>query len=110
MVRVTCAALLVLLAFAAYSYRLHEITRQFELLLDERIGERTRLARELHDTLCRVFRASCSASRQFTTCSLAALEKQFNSSIVFSIGATRQSQKAGTLCKVCAPPPLSTVT
>jgi signal transduction histidine kinase len=26
---------------------------------------------------CRVFRASCSASMQFATCSLAALEKQF---------------------------------
>ena len=53
--RITCAALLVLLAFAAYSYRLHEITRQFELLLDERIGERTRIARELHDTLLQSF-------------------------------------------------------
>jgi len=50
-VRVTCAALLVLLAFAAYSHRLHEITRQFELLL----GERTRIARELHDTLLQSF-------------------------------------------------------
>jgi signal transduction histidine kinase len=53
--RTTCAALLVLLAFAAYSYRLHEITRQFALLLEERIGERTRIARELHDTLLQSF-------------------------------------------------------
>jgi signal transduction histidine kinase len=47
--------LLVLLAFAAYSYRLHEITRQFALLLEERIGEWTRIARELHDTLLQSF-------------------------------------------------------
>jgi signal transduction histidine kinase/streptogramin lyase len=53
--RTTCAALLVVLAFAAYSYRLREIARQFELLLEERIGERTRIARELHDTLLQSF-------------------------------------------------------
>jgi signal transduction histidine kinase len=53
--RTTCAALLVLLAFAAYSYRLHKISRQFALLLEERIGERTRIARELHDTLLQSF-------------------------------------------------------
>jgi signal transduction histidine kinase/ligand-binding sensor domain-containing protein len=53
--RTTCAALLVLLAFAAYSYRLREIARQYELLLEERLGERTRIARELHDTLLQSF-------------------------------------------------------
>jgi len=53
--RSTCAALLVLIAFAAYSYRLRQIARHFELRLEERIGERTRIARELHDTLLQGF-------------------------------------------------------
>lgn len=53
--RTACAASLALLAFAVYSYRLREIARQFELLLEERIGERTRIARELHDTLLQSF-------------------------------------------------------
>ena len=53
--RTTCAVLLVLLAFAAYSYHLHQIGREFELLLEGRIDERTRIARELHDTLLQSF-------------------------------------------------------
>ena len=53
--RTTCAVLLVLLAFAAYSHHLHQIGREFELLLEGRIDERTRIARELHDTLLQSF-------------------------------------------------------
>jgi ligand-binding sensor domain-containing protein/signal transduction histidine kinase len=53
--RTSCAALVVLIALAAYSYRMHQIARQFELRLEERVGERTRIARELHDTLLQSF-------------------------------------------------------
>ena len=49
--RTTCAALIVLIGFAAYSYRMHQIAQQFEMRLEERVSERTRIARELHDTL-----------------------------------------------------------
>ena len=50
-----CAALIVLMAFSAYSYRMHQIALQFELRLDERVNERTRIARDLHDTLLQSF-------------------------------------------------------
>jgi signal transduction histidine kinase len=43
-------------AFALFLWALHQLrirqpARQFNILLEERIGERTRIARELHDTL-----------------------------------------------------------
>lgn len=49
--RTISASIVVLLGIAAYSYRLRQIARQFDLRLEERVGERTRIARELHDTL-----------------------------------------------------------
>jgi signal transduction histidine kinase/ligand-binding sensor domain-containing protein len=55
--RTTCAILIALFVFVAYSYRLHQIARQFELRLGERVNERTRIARELHDTLLQSFNA-----------------------------------------------------
>ena len=48
-------ALLVMLAWAAYRYRLRGIARQYEIRLDARVSERTRIARELHDTLLQSF-------------------------------------------------------
>jgi signal transduction histidine kinase len=38
-----------------YRYRLHQIAREFNMRLDERVAERTRLARDLHDTLLQGF-------------------------------------------------------
>jgi signal transduction histidine kinase len=46
-----CVAVIVLTAFSAYSYRVHQIASQFELRLEARVSERTRIARDLHDTL-----------------------------------------------------------
>jgi signal transduction histidine kinase/ligand-binding sensor domain-containing protein len=39
------------LVFALYRIRMRELNRQFEVALDARVDERTRIARELHDTL-----------------------------------------------------------
>ena len=36
---------------AAYRWRVRQLHHQFEMTLDARVGERTRIARELHDTL-----------------------------------------------------------
>jgi nitrate/nitrite-specific signal transduction histidine kinase len=41
-----------------YRFRLRQIRRQFNIRLEERIGERTRIARELHDTLLQSFQGS----------------------------------------------------
>ena len=51
-----CAQSLVLaLLWAAYRWRLRQLHHQFEIALEARVGERTRIARELHDTLLQSF-------------------------------------------------------
>jgi len=43
------------LVWALYQFRCRQIARDFNLRLDERVNERTRIARELHDTLLQSF-------------------------------------------------------
>ena len=49
------AILLLLLAWAGYQLRIRRLHRQFEMTLDARVAERTRIARDLHDTLLQSF-------------------------------------------------------
>jgi signal transduction histidine kinase len=49
--RVVCAVSLVLLAWSAYYYRLNQVAQRFNV----RLEERTRIARDLHDTLLQSF-------------------------------------------------------
>jgi signal transduction histidine kinase len=51
------AAILALL-WLVHRFRVRRITREFHLRLDERLNERTRIARELHDTLLQSFQGS----------------------------------------------------
>jgi signal transduction histidine kinase len=53
--QVASVAAVLALLWGLYRYRLHQIARQFNLRLEERVGERTRIARELHDTLLQGF-------------------------------------------------------
>jgi signal transduction histidine kinase len=53
--RAMVAVLLLLAAGAAYRLRVRGLHRQFEMMLDARVAERTRVARELHDTLLQSF-------------------------------------------------------
>jgi signal transduction histidine kinase len=46
-----CAAAFLTLLWGLYRYRLQQIAREYNVRLEERVGERTRLARDLHDTL-----------------------------------------------------------
>jgi signal transduction histidine kinase len=50
-----CAAAFLALLWGLYRYRLHQIAREYNVRLEERVGERTRLARDLHDTLLQGF-------------------------------------------------------
>jgi ligand-binding sensor domain-containing protein/signal transduction histidine kinase len=43
------------LLWAAYRFRVRRIAHEFDLRLNERVNERTRVARELHDTLLQTF-------------------------------------------------------
>ena len=49
--RALCAAAFLGLTWAAYNFRLRQLQRQFNARIKERVEERTRIARELHDTL-----------------------------------------------------------
>ena len=53
--RCLCVTAFLLLLWAAYLLRLNELKRQFSTVLDARVDERTRIARELHDTLLQSF-------------------------------------------------------
>ncbi len=53
--RTLCAVLMFILLGSIYELRLHRLATQFNMRLEERVGERTRIARELHDTLLQSF-------------------------------------------------------
>jgi len=55
--RALCAVLLLALAWGVYRLRIRSLQRRFEMTLDARVAERTRIARELHDTLLQSFHA-----------------------------------------------------
>jgi len=51
----SCVVALLALLAALYQLRLRYLTRQFHVRMEERVNERTRLARDLHDTLLQSF-------------------------------------------------------
>jgi signal transduction histidine kinase/ligand-binding sensor domain-containing protein len=55
--RAVCAVVFLTLLWAAYQYRVRQLQWAFNIRLEERVDERTRIARELHDTLLQSFQA-----------------------------------------------------
>jgi signal transduction histidine kinase/ligand-binding sensor domain-containing protein len=55
--RLCCLAALLLLLWAAYLFRVRHLEAQFAAGLEVRVDERTRIARDLHDTLLQSFNA-----------------------------------------------------
>jgi signal transduction histidine kinase/ligand-binding sensor domain-containing protein len=53
--RLTAIAMFALLLWGLHRLRLYQMAREFNVRLEERVGERTRLARDLHDTLLQSF-------------------------------------------------------
>ena len=53
--RGACAGVFVALLWAGYRLRLRQLHYQYDMTLEARVGERTRIARELHDTLLQSF-------------------------------------------------------
>ena len=77
--RVLFGAFLVAMLWMAHRFRLRHIARQFDMTLDARVAERTRIARDLHDTLLQSFHGLLmsfqSASRLLPERPLEAKEK-----------------------------------
>jgi len=53
--RALSAVAVLALLWAAYQLRVGQLRHQFDMMLETRVGERTRIARELHDTLLQSF-------------------------------------------------------
>jgi signal transduction histidine kinase/ligand-binding sensor domain-containing protein len=53
--QLSCVAAFMALVWVLYQLRLQQLAREFNMRLDERVSERTRIARELHDTLLQSF-------------------------------------------------------
>ena len=53
--RALCAVLVLALVWAIYQIRVRQLHHEFALTLEARVGERTSIARELHDTLLQSF-------------------------------------------------------
>jgi len=53
--RLCCVAAFVVLLWAIYQLRMRELAHRFNIRLEERVKERTRIARDLHDTLLQSF-------------------------------------------------------
>jgi signal transduction histidine kinase len=55
--RLSCVALSLVLLWAGYQLRIRQLATQFNRTLEARASERTRIARDLHDTLLQSFQS-----------------------------------------------------
>jgi signal transduction histidine kinase len=53
--RALCVVVLLVMLWAAYQLRVRQLAHQFNMTLEARVSERTRIARDLHDTLLQSF-------------------------------------------------------
>ena len=86
--RASYVVVILLLVWYAYRYRLHQISKQFNIRLEERVSERTRIARELHDTLLQSLHGLMFDFRRLATCFPGARKKQCKPSTApYQVGA-----------------------
>jgi signal transduction histidine kinase/ligand-binding sensor domain-containing protein len=55
--RAACVAAFLAMVWGVYELRVRQLAAQFNMRLEERVSERTRIARDLHDTLLQGFQA-----------------------------------------------------
>jgi signal transduction histidine kinase/ligand-binding sensor domain-containing protein len=82
-----CVAAFLVLLWALYRFRLHQISREFNVRVEERVGERTRIARDLHDTL---LQSLAGVSLQLDGFSKQALRDGAPSTSISMIGRIRE--------------------
>ena len=102
--RALCAAIFLALLWAAYQWRVRQLQHQFDMTLEARVGERTRIARDLHDTLLQSFHGVLlrfqTVSQLLPERPMEAKEK-LDSAIEQTADA---SPKAGMRCRDCGIP------
>jgi len=55
--RALCAVGMLMLLWGTYQFRVRQLAHQFNMTIEARVAERTRIARDLHDTLLQSFQA-----------------------------------------------------
>ena len=102
--RALCAAAFLALLWAAYQYRVRRLHHDFEMTLEARIGERTRIARDLHDTMLQSFHGLLLRFQTVSHCCRSARLRQRRNWTVRSSRLPARSRKGGMRCKDCALP------
>jgi ligand-binding sensor domain-containing protein len=90
----SCVAAFLILLWGLYRFRLLQIAQEFNMRLEERVNERTRIARELHDTLLQSFQGLMLRFQ-------VAHDELPASPTEAPTMPRRQSRKAGTPCRGC---------
>ena len=101
--RVVCVAVFLALLWAAYQLRVRQLAHQFNMTLEARVSERTRIARELHDTLLQSFQGLLLRFQSvFEDYSPSVQTKPGKDLRAHSIRRLRRLPKAVTPCRGCA--------
>ena len=101
--RVSCVVAFLVLLWALYQLRLRQVARQFNIRLEERVSERTRIARDLHDTLLQSFHGVLLRFQGPITCSQRARTRPRKHLRVLSMRQLRRLPRAGMPYRGCAP-------
>ena len=99
--RACAAGLILALLWAGYQYRIRQVQHAFEASLEARVGERTRIARELHDTLLQSFHGLLL---RFQTASYLLPDRPAEAKGNWTPRLNtrrRRSPKAATRCRAC---------
>ena len=89
------------LLWAAYQFRMRQVQHAFDMTFEARVGERTRIARELHDTLLQSFHGLLL---RFQTASYLLPDRPDRRKRNWTAPSSkpqRQLPKAGTRCRAC---------
>ena len=102
--RALCAAAFLTLLWGLYHLRVLQLRREFNAALEARVGERTRVARDLHDTLLQSFHGAVAALQaaiyRLRPNPVRCPQKELRSAV--DAGGRRDHGGAGMRCKACA--------
>src|SRR5690242_6456630 len=99
-----CAATVLALLWAAYQSRVRQLAHRFNMRLEERVAERTRIARDLHDTLLQSFQALLRRLQASINMFASRPDDARRNLEQAADQASQAIAEAGMLCKDCACP------